>query len=70
MADSTYEVKYIAASDATKEAMWLRKFINELGVASSFDGPILLYYDSTGAIAQAKEPKSHSRPSTFCTTTT
>ena len=23
------------------------------------DGPVLLYYDSTGAIAQAKEPKAH-----------
>ena len=37
------------------------KFINELGVAPSLDGPILLYYDSTGAIAQAKEPKAHQR---------
>ena len=30
-------------------------------MAPSVDGPILLYYDSTGAIAQAKEPKSHQR---------
>ena len=59
MADSTCEAEYIAASDAVKEAVWLWKFINELRVAPSLDGPILLYYDSTGAIAQAKEPKSH-----------
>ena len=39
--------------------MWLRKFINELGVAPSLDGPILLYCDSTGAIAQAKKSKAH-----------
>ena len=45
-------------SDAAKEAVWLRKFISELGVAPSIDSLVLLYYDSTGAIAQAKEPKA------------
>ena len=59
MADPTYEVEYIAASDAAKEALWLRKFINEHEGAPSLDGSILLYCDSTDAIAQAKEPKSH-----------
>ena len=61
MADSTCKAEYIVASDAAKEALWLQKFINELGVAPSLDGPILLYYDSIGAIAQAKEPRSHHR---------
>ena len=61
MADSVCEAEYIAASDATKEAVWLRKFINEFGVAPSLDGLVLLYCDSTGAIAQAKEPKAHQR---------
>ena len=42
-----------------RKTVWLRKFINELRVAPSLDGPILLYYDSTGAIAQAKESKAH-----------
>ena len=59
--DSTYEIKYIVVSIVAKEAMWLWKFINELGVAPSLDGPILLYYDSTGVIAQVKELKSHQR---------
>ena len=49
--DSVCEAKYIAASDAKKEAVWLRKFINELRVASSLDGPVLLYCDSTSTIA-------------------
>ena len=61
MADSICEVEYIMASDAMKEAIWLWKFIDELKVAYSIDGLILLYYDSTRAIAQAKEPKSHQR---------
>ena len=55
MADSVREVEYIAASDVVKKAMWLRKFITELRVAPSLNGPILLYYDSTGAIAQVKD---------------
>ena len=61
MADSVCEAGYIAASDAAKEAVWLRKFIIELRVVPSIDGPILLYCDSSSAIAQAKEPKSHHR---------
>ena len=59
MVDSICEAEYIATSDAVKEAVWLWKFIDELGVAPSVDGPILLYYDNTGAIAQAKESRSH-----------
>ena len=51
MADSICEMEYITASDTAKEAVWLRKFIDELRVAPSIDGPILLYCDNTGAIA-------------------
>ena len=61
VADSTYEVEYIVASDAVKKVVWLWKFINELGVTPSLNGPVLLYCDNTGAIAQAKEPKRHQR---------
>ena len=53
------EAEYIAASDAAKKAIWLWKFIDELGVASSIDDPVLLYYDNTRAIAQTKELRSH-----------
>ena len=61
MADSVCEAEYVAASDAAKEAVWLRKFITELGVAPFLVGQVLLYCDSSGAIAQAKEPKAHQR---------
>ena len=37
----------------------MRKFIIELGVVPSIDGPVLLYCDSSSVIAQVKEPKSH-----------
>ena len=61
VADSIYEVKYVAASKAAKEVVWLQKFISELGVTPFIDDPILLYCDSSSAIAQAKESKSHHR---------
>ena len=32
VADSTTESEYIAASDAAKEAVWIKKFVTELGV--------------------------------------
>ena len=57
--DSVCKAEYIVASDAAKEAVWLQKFIIELGVTPSVDGPIIPYCDSTGTIAQVKEPKSH-----------
>ena len=61
IADSVCEAEYVASADAAMKAVWLWKFLRELGVAPSLDGPVLLYCDSTGAIAQAKEPKSHHR---------
>nr|KYP69121.1 Retrovirus-related Pol polyprotein from transposon TNT 1-94 [Cajanus cajan] len=61
MVDSTTEAKYIAANEATKEAIWTKKFLSELGVVPSVEEPFLLLCDSTGAIAQAKEPRSHQR---------
>ena len=35
VADSTTEAEYIAASEAAKEAVWIRKFVSELGVVLS-----------------------------------
>ena len=61
VADSTTEAECIAASSATKEAVWIKKFISELGIVPSIVDPIGLYYDNNGVIAQAKEPRSHQR---------
>ena len=59
VADFTTKAEYIAASEAAKEAVWIRKFITELGVVPSIADPIDLYCDNNGVIAQAKEPRSH-----------
>ena len=60
-ADSTTEAEYIAASEAAKEAVWMKKFIHELGAIPSSTSPIPLLCDNNGAIAQAKEPRAHSK---------
>ncbi|KAK9053743.1 hypothetical protein SSX86_024817 [Deinandra increscens subsp. villosa] len=59
--DSTTESEYIAASEAAKEAVWMKKFITDLDVVPSVKQPIEMMCDNTGAIAQAKEPRSHKK---------
>ena len=57
--DSTTEAEYIAASNAAKEAVLIKNFIFKLGVVPSITNPVDVYCDNNGAIAQAKEPRSH-----------
>ncbi|KAJ9557023.1 hypothetical protein OSB04_011637 [Centaurea solstitialis] len=59
IADSTTEAEYIAASDAAKEAVWLRNFLSDLRVVASISRPIDIFCDNSGAVAQAKEPREH-----------
>ena len=60
-ANSTTKAEYIAAGEAAKEAMWIRKFIQELKVVPSIESPITIYCDNSGAIANAVEPRAHQR---------
>jgi len=57
VADSTTEAEYVATSEASKEAAWLRKFLMELGVVPEATKPIVLYCDNSGAVANSKEPR-------------
>ncbi|GJY22953.1 retrotransposon protein, putative, ty1-copia subclass [Tanacetum coccineum] len=41
------EAEYIAASDASKEAVWVRKFIVGLAVVPTIEEPIKMYCDNT-----------------------
>ena len=59
--DSTTEAEYVAASEAAKEAVWLKKFIMDLQVIPSAGRPITLYCDNSGAVAQSKEPRYHKK---------
>ncbi|KAK1626565.1 hypothetical protein QYE76_000880 [Lolium multiflorum] len=59
VAKSSTESEYIAASEAS--AVWMKRFIVELGVVPSALDPLIIYCDNMGAIANAQEPRSHKR---------
>jgi hypothetical protein len=60
IAKSTMESEYIAAADAANEAVWLQKFVIELGVFPRMHDPIHICCDDTTAITKAKELRAHS----------
>ncbi|KAL0451498.1 UNVERIFIED_CONTAM: hypothetical protein Slati_1127900 [Sesamum latifolium] len=55
------EAEYIAASEAAKEAVWMKNYIQELGVVPSIAERIVIFWDNNGAIAQAKESRTYHR---------
>ena len=61
IADSTMEVEYIAASEAAKEAIWLKNFLMDLEVVPSAQSAITLFCDNSRVVANPKEPMSHKR---------
>ncbi|GJS11987.1 retrotransposon protein, putative, ty1-copia subclass [Tanacetum coccineum] len=54
-ATSSTDAEYIATFDASKEAVWIRKFISGLGVVPTIKEPISMYCDNTGVIAIVKD---------------
>eukprot|EP00253_Pinus_taeda_P010414 PITA_10414 len=58
-ADSTTEAEYVAAAEATKEIVWLRKILEDLQVKQVQSTPLMI--DNTSAIKLAKNPKFHDR---------
>jgi hypothetical protein len=56
---SSVEAEYMAAAAATKEAVWWRRFLTELGLQPP--GPTVIHSDSQGSIALAKNPDHHDR---------
>ena len=55
------ETEYIAACEAAREVVWLKKFLSVLGVVRMEQVPITLFYDNSGAIAQSKDPRNHKK---------
>ena len=51
VADSTTKAEYVAAFEAAKEVVWLKKFLLDLQVIPSADRPITLYCDNSGSVA-------------------
>ena len=59
--DSTMEVEYVATCEAAKEAVWLKKFIFDLGIMRMEQVPITLCCDNSGVVAQSKDPRNHKK---------
>ena len=55
------EAEYIAACEAAKEVVSLKKFYIDLEVVPGENKPLVLYCDNNGALANSKEPRSHKR---------
>jgi hypothetical protein len=60
VANSTTEAEYMASSDATRQAIWIRLFLNGLGLDDGTK-PFLILNDNNGAIALTKNPVHHER---------
>eukprot|EP00253_Pinus_taeda_P029214 PITA_29214 len=58
-ADPTTEAEYVAAAEATKEIVWLRKILEDLQVKQVQSTPLMI--DNNSAIKLAKNPKFHDR---------
>ena len=59
VAKSTKEAEYVALSQATQEAICLRKLLADFGCKA--DSPTVLKEDNRGAIELSKNPRFHNR---------
>ena len=55
------KTEYVTASKASKEVVWLRKFLSDLKVILGMNRPITFYCDNTSAIANTKDSRHHKR---------
>ena len=55
------KAKYVACSSAIQEAIWLRRFLQDIRVVKIAFEPVTFYCDSMVALAYAKDPKYHGK---------
>ncbi|GKB83115.1 hypothetical protein Tco_0950010 [Tanacetum coccineum] len=56
IATSSIKAEYMVASEASKEVVWIWKFIYGLSVVPTNEEPMKMHYDNIGAITIANEP--------------
>nr|GEY93343.1 retrovirus-related Pol polyprotein from transposon TNT 1-94 [Tanacetum cinerariifolium] len=59
VADFICESDYIAACEVSKEAIWRKNFIRDLGVFPTVQDPIEIFCDNESVVALYKESKDH-----------
>ncbi|KFY93342.1 hypothetical protein V498_04468 [Pseudogymnoascus sp. VKM F-4517 (FW-2822)] len=58
---SSTEAEYMAATEAAKEAVWLKRFINELAIPGMEIKTVIIQIDNNGAMKLTKNPEFHGR---------
>jgi hypothetical protein len=58
---SSCEAEYMAMTLAAKEALWLKRFLGEIGCTGQDLDTVTIHADNQGAIALAKNPEHHAR---------
>jgi hypothetical protein len=57
----TIDIEYIIGIEATKEAVWIRNFINNLRILGVYINIVPLYIDNNSALKLTRNPEFHSR---------
>ena len=55
------EAEYVVNCEVAKEAVWLKKFLSDLGVIRMEQFSITLFYENCGAVAQSTDPRNHKK---------
>ena len=55
------EAEYVAYTLAIQEAVWLKRFLQDLEVVKTTFELVILYCDSMAALAYTKDPKYHGK---------
>ena len=58
---SMMESEYVACATAMQEVVWLKRFLQRLGITTHSKEAVTLYSDSTIALGYAKDPKYHEK---------
>ena len=61
VATSTMDTEYITGTEATKKAVWIRNFINDLRIPGVHIDAVPLYIDNNSALKLTRNPEFYSR---------
>jgi hypothetical protein len=61
VATLTIDIEYITGTEAVKEAVWIRNFINDLRIPGVHINIVPLYIDNNSALKLTRNPEFYSR---------
>jgi len=63
----TMKAEYVACYKATRQAIWLKNFITELGVVESISRPLIIYCDNSVVVCFSRNNNTTKRSKHFNT---